>query len=186
MTEGGFAGFIENMRGGDEDRPDPLERARLAADKPAEPYDDDERQAALLSRRYEPGRVFDLSRRLADTETELAAELELIEKGEKRAEQVRRMHEHGQIHALDIPAYLGDEGDVAKVGRLERRAEGLRRQIAEAQEMISPQQQREPDPFAAGAKRAHQAFADATRSMMAEAADPAPGAAPFRWPWRRH
>jgi hypothetical protein len=63
----------------------------------------------------------------------------------------------------------GDFGDPATVERLERRADGLRRQIAEAQEMIAPPQRRTPDPLEAASRRAHEVFVEVTRAAMAEA-----------------
>ena len=167
---GGFAGFIASWRGTPEDRPDPLTRARLAVDKAPEPYDDDERQANLLGRGYAPGETFALSQRLADCESELAAENEKIERGERRAEQVRGMLSRGQIGAMEASAAMdGDFGDAAVVARLQRRRESLKHQLSDLTDLITPAQERAPDPFEQATKRAHAAFADATRSKLAEA-----------------
>jgi hypothetical protein len=72
-------------------------------DRPPEPYDDDDRQAALLTRGYRPGLVNELQQRLGDVETELQGEREKIEKGAKRAEHVRRAQEAGRLRAR-LPA----------------------------------------------------------------------------------
>lgn len=58
--------------------------------------------------------------------------------------------------------------------QLARRTESLRRQIAETAEIMAPQPQRVTDPFEQATQRAHQAFAEATRARMAEAAARAP------------
>ena len=63
----------------------------------------------------------------------------------------------------------GDEGDEARVATLERRAEGIRWQIAETQAMISPPQQRDLDPVEAASRAAHQVFREVTRARWAEA-----------------
>jgi hypothetical protein len=52
---------------------------------------------------------------------------------------------------------------------LERRADGLRRQIEDAQAAIAPAAQRVPDPLEAASRHAHQVFVEATRARMAEA-----------------
>jgi hypothetical protein len=62
----------------------------------------------------------------------------------------------------------GDFGDQAVVERLERRADGIRRQIAEAQEMIAPPQQRDLDPVEAASRAAHEVFREVTRARWAE------------------
>ena len=138
-------------------------------DKPPEPYDDDDRQAALLTRGYSPGLIFQLSQQLADCEAERQAEVEKIEKGERRAEHVRRAHEAGRIHALDIPAALGDEGDPGRVAHLERRARNLRQQIEDAQAAIAPPRARDLDAVEAASRRASSVLAEVSRSQVAEA-----------------
>jgi hypothetical protein len=54
----------------------------------------------------------------------------------------------------------GDDGDESRVAMLERQAQSLRRQIAEAQAMIAPPQQRDLDPVEAAASRARAAHAE--------------------------
>jgi hypothetical protein len=168
---GGFAGFIlANRAAPDQGRTLEQVLARAAQpDRPPEPYDDDDRQAALVTRGYRPGMVSQLALQLADVESELQGERERIERGERRAEHVRRMHANGQIRALDIPDALGDEGDPGRVGQLERRAQSLRSQIAAAQAAITPQQQRDLDPFEAASRAGHQVFREVTRARWAEA-----------------
>lgn len=167
---GGFAGFLQSMRA--EPGPvDPLERARLAADRPDEPYDADERAANLLASGYRPGHLSDLAQRYADTMTELAGERDKFEVSRRRQERIARDHAAGRITAFDIARMegdAGDEGDAGRVRQLERRAENLRGQLADASAMVSPQQ-RSPDPLEAAAQRAHRAFAETTRAMMADA-----------------
>jgi hypothetical protein len=65
----------------------------------------------------------------------------------------------------------GDFGDQATVERLERRADGLRRQIAEAQAAIAPPERRTPDPLEAASRHAHEVFVEVTRARMAEATE---------------
>lgn len=164
----GFAGFIGSMRGAPEDKPDPLTRARMAPDRPDEPYDDDERQANLMGRGLAPGQVSGLAQRLGDTLAELQGEREKIGKGEKVTARVRGMLEHGQIGPLDAARMMdGDFGDVHRAEQLERRAEGLRRQIGEAAALISPEQ-RAPDPLEAVNRTAKKFFREVTRQRMAE------------------
>jgi hypothetical protein len=167
----GFAGFLQSVRPEPGEGPGALERALAAPDTPdPEPSDPDEVAANLLARHYEPGMASDLAQRLGDVMGELQAEREKVERDARRQEQVMRAHRNGQLSAWDIPAALGDDlGDRGRVGQLERRAESLRRQIAEASELIRPPQQRAPDPLEAVTSRAHAAFAEATRAKLAEA-----------------
>jgi hypothetical protein len=168
----GFAEFIGNMRGGPEDKPDALTRARMATDRPEQPYDDDERQANLLGRGYAPGQATDLAQRYADKRAELAGELEKIEKGEKVTARVRGLLERGQIGGLDAARMMdGDFGDAHRAEQLQRQCENLSKQLEEASAMISPQAERAPDQFAQAnrtAQTAHNVFAEVTRQRMAE------------------
>jgi hypothetical protein len=125
--------------------------------------------------------ISQLSQRLADTVAEIAAEEDKIEKAAKRAERTRRMHERGQIDAAGVAQRWRDtdEGDSRTVARLTRRAESLRRQIAEASEVIAPRAQRPADPFEQAAQRAHAAFAESVREKMAAAEAGRPGSRPF-------
>ena len=145
--------------------------AREARDEAAAAGDPDERAAAFVVRGYLPGQISQLSMRLADTEAELAAEEDKIEKAARRAERTYQMHERGQITGFGLIERMrdADEGDQAQVERLRRRAGSLRRQIAEASELITPPQQREADPVAAAASRARSVLAEVTRSQVAEA-----------------
>ena len=88
------------------------------------------------------------------------------------------MHERGQITGFGLIERMrdADEGDQAQVERLRRRAGSLRRQIAEASELIAPPQQREADPVAAAASRARSVLAEVTRSQVAGTRE---------WPCRR-
>jgi hypothetical protein len=100
------------------------------------------------------------------------------------------MHENGQIRALDIPQLLdGDYGDPGRVSQLERQVEALKRQCAEAQEIIAPPQvQRSADPLEAATRWANEAFRASIRERMAEAdaGVPRPRSRPlFRLPWQR-
>jgi hypothetical protein len=165
----GFAEFIEGMRGGPEDRPDPLTRARLAHVKPDEPPDDDERQAALLARRYEPGSLSGLARQLADAQAELAAVEEQNARAVRRQERVARDHRAGKITAFDIMAMDLDEPDRGREAQLARRCERLRAQVGEASMRITPAPRLE-DPLESASRRAHEAFRAATLAAI-EAAE---------------
>jgi hypothetical protein len=72
----------------------------------------------------------------------------------------------------------GDFGDAHRAEQLEKRAAGIRRQIAEAQDMISPQPLRDQDPLEAATRRANAAFREVTRQRMAEAQQSRPQARP--------
>ena len=165
----GFAGFIESFRPGPEDRPDPLTRARWAPDKPEDPPDEDERQANLMAAGYSPGSLTDLARRHADVMSELATVRDANEKARKAQERIARDHTAGRITAFDIMRMDFGEPDVARERQLERRAGNLRRQLEEAQAMISPPQQRGGDPLEAASRRAHEVFREVTRARWAEA-----------------
>jgi hypothetical protein len=152
-------------------RANEIREAREAA---ANAPDPDERAANLVARGYSPGLLNDLSQRLGDTVAELEAEREKIEKGARRQEIAAREHAAGRADVWQMQRMLdGDFGDQAAVERLERRADGLRRQIAEAQEMIAPPQLRESDGVEAASRHAHQVFVEATRARMAEAREQA-------------
>jgi len=126
----------------------------------------------MVARGYRPGMISDLSMKLADTEALIAAEKDKIARSARRAERIGRMHAAGQLSAFDIAGRMGadtDEGDPAEVTRLQRRADGLRRQLAEASEMIAPPQARQPDEFASVNRSARELFAATTRERLAEA-----------------
>jgi len=156
---------------------------REAREAAANAPDPDERAAAFVTRGYQPGLLNELSQRLGDTVAELEAEREKIEKGARRQEIAAREHAAGRADVWQMQRMLdGDFGDQAVVERLERRADGIRRQIAEAQEMIAPPQQRETDPLEAASRHAHQVFVEVTRARMAEATEQArqrPAPRPF-------
>ena len=156
-------------------RANDIREAREAA---ANAPDPDERAANFVARGYTPGLLQYLAQRLGDTTAEIEAENEKIEKGKRRAEHVMRMQANGQIRAWDVPAALGDEGDPGRVAQLERQAESLRRQIGEAQAMISPPQARDLDPVEQASRAAHAAFLEVTRARWEAAqsgtARPAP------------
>jgi hypothetical protein len=168
---GGFSQFILANRAPDTGRT--LEQVLARAkrqDKPPEPYDDDDRQAGLLTRGYQPGMLRSLSEQLGDTVAELEAEREKVEKGKRRQEIAAREHASGRADVWQMQRMLdGDFGDQATVERLERRADGLRRQIAETQNMISPPQRRDLDPLEAASRAAHEMFREVTRARWAEA-----------------
>jgi hypothetical protein len=155
--------------------------AREAREAAANAPDPDERAANLVAMGYSPGLLNELSQRLGDTVAELEAEREKIERGARRQEIARREHAAGRADVWQMQRMLdGDFGDQAVVERLERRADGLRRQIAEAQEMISPvPQQRDSDPLEAASRHAHQVFAELTRQRFAEAQAGRPEPRPF-------
>ena len=116
-----------------------VNRVLNRADQPgrydAEPEreDPDERAANLLMRGYSPGLVNELSRRLGDVQAELEAEREKIEQGARRAGRIHQANQAGRLDAFAVMRAMDfDEGDEGRVRLLERRAEGLRHQIADA------------------------------------------------------
>jgi hypothetical protein len=158
-------------------RANEIREAREAA---ANAPDPDERAANLVARGYSPGLLNDLSQRLGDTVAELEAEREKLVRGERRQEIAAREHAAGRADVWQMQRMLdGDFGDQGTVERLERRAESLRRQIAEAQAMIAPPQARDLDGVEAASRHAHQVFAEVTRARMAEAEARRPEPRPF-------
>ena len=67
----------------------------------------------------------------------------------------------------------GDDGDENRVAMLERRADSLRRQIAETQAMIAQPQARDLDAVEAASPAAHALFREVTRARW-EAAQGGP------------
>ncbi len=178
----GFAGFIlANRAPADAGRTLEQVFARAAQpDRHEAPYDDDDQQAALLTRGYSPGLLNELSRRLGDVQAELEAEREKIEQGARRAAVIHRAHEAGRLSAFDVMRAMDfDEGDEGRVRLLEHQAQSLRGRIADAAGAISPPERRAPDPLEAVASRAHVAFAEVTRARMAEAEARRPEPRPF-------
>jgi hypothetical protein len=154
--------------------------AREARDEAAAAPDPDERAANLITRGYSPGLLLQLSQRLGDTVAELADEKDKLEKAARRQEWAAREHAAGRVDVFRMQGMMdGDDGDQGRVRLLERRAESLRRQMAEAQQMIAPPSRREEDPLEAATRRAHEAFAEVTRARMAEAQARRPEPRPF-------
>src|SRR5512142_2154835 len=85
-------------------------QARAEADGARDP---DEVAANLVARGYLPGQISQLHMRLDDTEAELSAEEEKLERAARRAERTRQLHEHGQIDVTGVIArwQSTDEGD---------------------------------------------------------------------------
>jgi hypothetical protein len=151
------------------------DEAREAREEAAAARDPDEHAAVLVTRGYSPGLISQLSQRLADTAAELADENDKLEKAARRQKWAMREHAAGRVDVFRMQAMMdGDDGDEAQVRLLERRAESLRRQMAEAQEMIAPPQRRDLDGVEAASRHAHQVFAEVTRARMAEARRPEP------------
>jgi hypothetical protein len=180
---GGFAGFILANRaapGAGRSLGQVFARAAQARDREPEPVDPDDRMAAMVTRGYRPGALRSLSEQLGDVQAELEEEQAKLERGARRQEIAAREHAAGRADVWQMQRMLdGDFGDQATVELLERRADGLRRQIAEAQAAITPPERRAPDPLEAAASRAHAAFAEVTRARMAEAEARRPGPRPF-------
>jgi len=153
---------------------------REAREAAANAPDPDERAANLIARGLTPGMISDLAQRLGDVMGEIEAENAKIEKGKRRQEHLHRAHAAGQITAWDIVRGQDfDEGDPGRVEMLERRADGLRRQIEDAQAAIAPPQRRTPDPLEAASRHAHEVFVEVTRAAMAEAEARRPESPPF-------
>jgi len=160
-------------------RADEIREAREAA---ANAPDPDERASIFVTRGYTPGLIFQLSQRLGDTESELAAERDKLEKAARRAKFAAREHAAGRVDVSRMLAMMdGDDGDENRVAMLERRAESLRRQMAEAQAMISPPQARDLDPVEAASRAAHDAFVEVTRARWdaAQSGTARPAPRPF-------
>ena len=152
---------------------------REAREAAANAPDPDERAANLVARGYSPGLASQLAQRLGDTMAEIEAENAKIEKAKRRQEHLHRAHAAGQITAWDIVRGQDfDEGDPGRVAMLERRADGLRRQIEDAQAAIAPAGQRVPDAVEAASRAAHEVFREVTRAAWEAAqsgtARPAP------------
>jgi phage head maturation protease len=170
----GFAEFISSVRPAPEERGSTLEqmlaRAAQAGEREPEPQDPDDRLAAMVTRGYSPGLLHRLSQQLADTSGELEAEQAKIARGARRAAVARREHEAGRVSVWAMQEMLdGDFGDEDRVRQLERRAESLRSQMAQASAMIAPQQEQVTDPLEQASRHAHEVFREVTRSLMAEA-----------------
>ena len=157
--------------------------AREIRDEAAAAPDPDERAAGLIARGYSPGLASQLAIRLGDTLAELEDEEAKLEKAARRHERMRWEHEAGRLTGFDIMRAMGDgdDGDEGRVRLLTRRAESLRRQIAEASEAMSQPQRRERDGVEAAASRASAALAEVTRSQVA-GARPVPQERPLSAP----
>jgi hypothetical protein len=134
--------------------------AREARELAAAAPDPDERAAGLIARGYLPGQFPALGLQLADTEAELAAERDKIERGQRRAARVQRDYEAGRLSPWDIARMDFDEGDPARAERLERKAERQRQQLAGLAEAVTPPQVREQDAVEQAAARARRILED--------------------------
>ena len=171
--------LTELLLGRRERRAGPLETALArsraedlvqARDEAAAAPDQDERAANLIARGLTPGMVSQLSQRLGDVQAELEDEQAKLDKAARRAEIASREHAAGRVDVLRMLAMMdGDDGDEGRVRVLERRAESLKRQIAEAQEAISPPQARPLDGVESATRHARRTLAEVSRSQLAEA-----------------
>jgi hypothetical protein len=138
---------------------------RAARDEAAFAPDPDERAANLVSRGYSPGLLQELAQRLGDTQSELEAERDKLEKAAKRAQFAAREHAAGRADVSRMLSMMdGDEGDESRVAMLERRAQSLGRQLAGAQNLISPPQARDVDAVEQASRAAHEVFREVTRA----------------------
>jgi hypothetical protein len=170
--------LTEMMLARQQHRAGPLETAlarsaandiREARDAAAFAPDPDERAANFVANGYQPGLLYELSQRLGDTTAELEAERDKLEKAARRAQFAAREHAAGRADVSRMLSMMdGDDGDESQVRVLERRAESLRRQIAEAQAMIAPPQARDLGPVEAASRAAHEVFREVTRARWAE------------------
>ena len=154
---------------------------RAARDEAAFAPDLDERAAGFIARGYSPGTASQLSIRLGNTMAELADEEAKLEKAARRSERLHREHEAGRLTGLAYLQAMGDDagGDEDRVRLLSRRADSLRRQVAEANEAMSAPQRYEGDGVEAASRHAHQVFAEVTRQRFAEAQAGRPEPRPF-------
>ena len=163
---------------------------RQAREEAASAPDPDERAANFVARGYSPGLISQLSQRLGDTTAELEAERALLEKAARRAQFAAREHAAGRADVSRMLSMMdGDDGDERRVAMLERRAESLRRQIEDAQNMIAPPQARDLGPIEAAHRAAHETFREVTRAAWEAAqsgtARPAPRPFGSVSAWRR-
>jgi hypothetical protein len=143
--------------------------AREAREQAASAPDPDERAANFLAAGYQPGLLQQLLQRLGDVQAELETEREKLEAGARRQERIAREHAAGRITGLDIFRMQDfDEGDSHRCEQLERRAAGIKRQILEASQAISPPQARAPGPVEEASARARRTLAEVT-AQVAEA-----------------
>jgi hypothetical protein len=182
---GGFSGFLGSVRR------DPGEGRTLGealagtagrswydAAEP-EPVDADEKAANALARGYRPGMGADLAQRYGDKVSELESVREANANARKTQERIARDHAAGKITAFDIARMDFGEPDVAREQQLERQAESLRQQLADAQGLIAPAQaQRSQDPLEATTRRANATFRELTRQKVAAAQESRPQASP--------
>jgi hypothetical protein len=179
----GFAAFLGGVQA-DPDEAKTLEQVfapALRPDKAPEPFDGDERGANLMARRYAPGQLSSLSQRLAEEQAQLAALQEANDAAVKRQARAQRDHQNGKISVFDIMRMDLAEPDLDGEARLQRRVDGLRRQLEDISAVISPRREGSGDPLEQAASRAHGAFLEATRAAL-EAAPAAPGPRPFAGP----
>ena len=98
-----------------------------------------------------------------------------------RRDRVPAVHtdSHQRPHAdRRYPKHHGPH-DQDQVERLRRRVGSLRRQIAEASELIAPQRERELNGVEAASRHAHDVFVQVTRERLAEARAGRPVVRPF-------
>jgi hypothetical protein len=147
--------------------------ARALREEAAFAADPDDRAASFVARGYQPGLLQHLAQRLGDTTAALEEERDKLAKAARRAQFAAREHAAGRADVSRMLSMMdGDDGDENRVAMLEHQAQSLRQQIAEAQDMIAPPQQRESDPVAAAASRAQAALAEVTRVQARERSAP--------------
>jgi hypothetical protein len=160
--------------------------AREARDAQRYARDPDEAASALILRGYTPGASIDLAQRIQDAQSALAGARQKREDHAKAIARYSELRDKGQISVMEAARRMdAAEGpDEAEISRLERHLERLQRSQAQAQAAIAGPQPGPEDPLEAASRRAHAAFAEATRGMFeaAEAGRPVPAPRPFAGP----
>jgi hypothetical protein len=189
----GFAAWLQDIRPGPEegvslgdvlgrgarswwDADDTAEARRAALEERAEDH-----ELRLAAARYVPGTTLGLAQRLNETQAQLAAERDRLEKARKAETRLCRMWENNQLSAWDF-AQRHDALDLnnSQADKLQRRAESLQSQIAAAAGQITPvrEQLREPDAVEAASRHARDVLKDIRQAAAGKSPAPS-GPRPF-------
>ena len=154
--------------------------ARAAQDARQYARDPDEIAAAMVSRGYLPGMTSGLAQRIQDAESALAGARQKREDHAKAIQRYSALRDKGQISVLDAAQRMdAAEGpDEAEISRLEKNLERLQHRQDQAQTAITGAVRGPEDPLEAASRRAHTAFVEATRAMLAQAEAGQPLTAP--------
>jgi hypothetical protein len=159
---GGFAGFIAGIRSDPGDRPGPLQRALMVADRPDPVIDPDDRVADLMMRGYRPGSTLEDGLAAADLAGDLAAAQAELAVAERDLQRCAALRESGRIDPFTwSDASARAEDARGEVDRLRRRADGQEQARRAAAIAALPPRDRVPsDPAEAAVSRARHALGD--------------------------